>query len=71
MVFTTRSEHMLRNLNCFDGGGVGSGTVEVCCYVFDFEIIKAAIEHNFKDTEFENDFNIYVVNFDHLDEPEI
>ena len=35
-----------------DGGSIGSGTMEVCCFVVDFEIAKKVIEAKLKDTEF-------------------
>lgn len=37
-----------------DGGSIGSGTMEVCCYVIDFDIAKSVIEENLKETEFSN-----------------
>ncbi|AGP76879.1 hypothetical protein I633_02885 [Alteromonas mediterranea 615] len=42
-----------------DGGSIGSGTMEVCNYVVDFEVAKSVIEQNLKDTEFENYTRIY------------
>ena len=35
-----------------DGGSIGSGTMEVCCFVVDFDIAKQVIETKLKDTEF-------------------
>lgn len=35
-----------------DGGSIGSGTMEVCCFVIDFDIAKKIIEQDLKDTEF-------------------
>ena len=35
-----------------DGGSIGSGTMEVCCLVVDFEIAKKVIEQDLKNTEF-------------------
>ena len=35
-----------------DGGSIGSGTMEVCCFVVDFDIAKQVIEAKLKDTEF-------------------
>ncbi len=35
-----------------DGGSMGSGTMEVCCFVIDFDIAKAVIEQDLIDTEF-------------------
>ena len=37
--------------NC-DGGSMGSGTMEVCCFVVDFKIAKRVIEEDLKDTKF-------------------
>lgn len=42
-----------------DGGSIGSGTMEVCCYVVDFEIAKKVIESDLKGTEFEIYTRIY------------
>jgi len=42
-----------------DGGSIGSGTMEVCCYVVDFEIAKRVIEQDLKDTEFADYTRIY------------
>ena len=42
-----------------DGGSIGSGTMEVCCYVVDFEIAKNVIENDLKGTEFEDYMRIY------------
>jgi hypothetical protein len=44
--------------NC-DGGSIGSGTMEVCNYVVDFEIAKKVIEDDLKGSEFENYTRIY------------
>ncbi len=44
--------------NC-DGGSIGSGTMEICCFVVDFEIAKKAIESDLKGTEFEDYTRIY------------
>ena len=44
--------------NC-DGGSIGSGTMEVCNFVVNFEVAKTAIENDLKDTEFENYTRIY------------
>lgn len=35
-----------------DGGSIGSGTMEVCCFVVDFELAKTVIERDLADTEF-------------------
>jgi len=42
-----------------DGGSIGSGTMEVCCFVVDFEITKQEIENDLIDTEFENYTRIF------------
>ncbi len=42
-----------------DGGSIGSGTMEVCCYVADFEIAKCVIEADLAGTEFANFSRIY------------
>jgi hypothetical protein len=42
-----------------DGGSIGSGTMEVCCFVVDFAIAKRVIEADLKDTEFSNYTRIY------------
>ena len=35
-----------------DGGSIGSGTMEVCCFVVDFDLGKSVIERDLADTEF-------------------
>ncbi len=42
-----------------DGGSIGSGTMEVCCFVVDFELSKKVIEKDLAGTEFENYTRIY------------
>ncbi|HQU90865.1 MAG TPA: hypothetical protein PLK77_01135 [Pyrinomonadaceae bacterium] len=42
-----------------DGGSIGSGTMEVCCFVVDFEIAKQVIEKDLAGTEFENYTRIF------------
>lgn len=42
-----------------DGGSIGSGTMEVCCYVIDFKTAKHAIAEDLAGTEFENYTRIY------------
>ncbi len=42
-----------------DGGSIGSGTMEVCCFVVDFEIAKLVIGNDLKNTEFENYSRIF------------
>jgi hypothetical protein len=44
--------------NC-DDGSIGSGTMEVCNFVVDFEVAKQVIENDIKGTEFENYTRIY------------
>jgi len=44
--------------NC-DGGSTGSGTMEACNYVVDFEVAKSVIEKDLVGTEFENYTRIY------------
>lgn len=53
--------------NC-DGGSVGAGTMEVCCYVVDFDIAKKVIEEELKNTEFEDYTRIYNESEDSEDE---
>jgi hypothetical protein len=42
-----------------DGGSIGSGTMEVCNFVVDFNIARKVIEENLADTEFDNFTRIY------------
>lgn len=42
-----------------DGGSIGSGTMEVCCLVVDFETAKRVIENDLEDTEFKNYSRIF------------
>jgi hypothetical protein len=44
--------------NC-DGGSIGSGAMEVCCFVVDFKIAKRVIEDDFKGTKFADYSRIY------------
>ena len=44
--------------NC-DGGSTGSGTMEVCCFVADFEVAKRVIEADVAGTEFGDFARIY------------
>jgi hypothetical protein len=46
-------------LGACDGGSIGSGTMEVCNFVVDFEVAKKIIENDLKGTEFENYTRIY------------
>lgn len=47
-----------------DGGSMGSGTMEVCNFVVDFEIAKKVIEEDLSDTEFSDFTRIYDENAD-------
>ena len=47
-----------------DGGSIGSGSMEVCCYVVEFDIAKKIIEKEFLGTEFENYARIFDENED-------
>jgi hypothetical protein len=42
-----------------DGGSIGSGTMEVCCFVVDFGTAESVIEKDLEGTEFENFTRIY------------
>lgn len=42
-----------------DGGSIGSGTMEVCCYVVDFDVAEKVIEKDLEGTEFENYTRIF------------
>jgi hypothetical protein len=42
-----------------DGGSIGSGTMEVCCFVADFEIAREAITRDLAGTEFADYKRIY------------
>jgi hypothetical protein len=46
-------------LGICDGGRIGSGTMEVCNFVVDFDLAKKVIENDLKDTEFEDYIRIY------------
>ena len=46
-------------LRMCDGGSIGSGTMEVCCYVVDFDMAKKVIEEDLKGTEFSDYIRIY------------
>lgn len=47
-----------------DGGSMGMGTMEVCCYVIDFETAKKIIEEDLKDTEFADYTRVFDENAD-------
>jgi len=42
-----------------DGGSIGSGTMEVCCIVVDFELAQAVIAADLEGTEFGDFHRIY------------
>jgi hypothetical protein len=46
-------------LGACDGGSIGSGTMEVCCYVVDFELAKCVVVKDLAGTEFEDFTRIY------------
>jgi hypothetical protein len=46
-------------LGMCDGGSIGSGTMEVCCYVVHFDLAKQVIEADLRDTEFGDFTRIY------------
>ena len=46
-------------LGACDGGSIGSGSMEVCNFVVDFEVAKAAIEKDLAGTEFGNYIRIF------------
>lgn len=46
-------------LGMCDGGSIGSGSMEVCNFVVDYEIAKAVIEKDIEGTEFGDYSRIY------------
>ncbi|MEO0964926.1 MAG: hypothetical protein AAFY08_07380 [Planctomycetota bacterium] len=46
-------------LGACDGGSIGSGTMEVCCYVVDFDTAKRAIEEDLAGSKFADFSRIY------------
>lgn len=42
-----------------DGGSIGSGTMEVCCFVVDFETARQVVEKDLADTEFSDYTRIF------------
>jgi hypothetical protein len=42
-----------------DGGSIGSGTMDVCCFVVDFKIAQRVVEKDLKKTEFADYSRIY------------
>ncbi|WP_035058646.1 hypothetical protein [Andreprevotia chitinilytica] len=47
-----------------DGGSIGSGTMEVCNFVVDFDLAKSVISGNLADTEFADYTRIFDENAD-------
>lgn len=43
-----------------DGGSMGSGSMEVCCFVVDYEVAKKVVEEKLKSTEFSDYTRIYL-----------
>jgi hypothetical protein len=48
-----------RGLGACDGGSIGSGTMEVCCFVVDFDVAKHVIAADLAGTEFSDFARIY------------
>jgi hypothetical protein len=48
-----------RGLGHCDGGSIGSGTMDCCCLVVDFEVAKKVIERNLRSTAFGDYTRIY------------
>lgn len=46
-------------LGACDGGSIGSGTMEVCNFVVDFDLAKKVIENDLRNSEFSNYKRIY------------
>jgi hypothetical protein len=46
-------------LGMCDGGSIGSGTMEVCCFVVDFEIARNVVAANLAGTKFADYTRIY------------
>lgn len=46
-------------LGACDGGSIGSGTMEVCNFVVDFDVAKKVVEEDLAGTEFANYTRIY------------
>ncbi|MES2018594.1 MAG: hypothetical protein V4484_19060 [Pseudomonadota bacterium] len=46
-------------LGACDGGSIGSGSMEVCTFVVDFDVAKAVIEKDLAGTEFANYTRIF------------
>ncbi|MES2469083.1 MAG: hypothetical protein V4675_17385 [Verrucomicrobiota bacterium] len=52
-----------------DGGSIGSGTMEVCCFVIDFDLAKMVVAESLAGTEFENHTRLYEENADQGSQP--
>lgn len=46
-------------LGTCDGGSMGSGTIQTCCYVVDFDVAQRVIEADLRNTEFGDYTRIY------------
>jgi hypothetical protein len=46
-------------LGACDGGSIGGGTMEVCCFVVDFNLARQLIEDDLAETEFADYSRIY------------
>ncbi|HKV92171.1 MAG TPA: hypothetical protein VJW20_06465 [Candidatus Angelobacter sp.] len=61
----SRLEERLNNdlgwtgLGMCDGGSIGSGSMEVCCFVVDFALARAIVESSLAGTEFADYTRIY------------
>lgn len=42
-----------------DGGSIGSGTMEACCYVVDFQVAKGVVEKDLAGTDFGDFSRVY------------
>ena len=42
-----------------DGGSIGSGTMEVCCFMVDFELAKSVIQADLEKSEFADYTRVY------------
>lgn len=49
-----------RGLGFCDGGSIGAGTMEVCCYVCDFNIALRVIKKDLKGTDFDSYTKIFL-----------
>ncbi|MHC4671402.1 MAG: hypothetical protein ACYTBZ_02860 [Planctomycetota bacterium] len=46
-------------LGLCDGGSIGSGTMEACCFIVDYDIAKCVVRESLKETEFADYSRIY------------